>query len=131
MYIDGYLQVHMGQRQEACAFLFDYIGREDAPRQIEMVEVLDRPAYFNCRTGVLNEEAHSFNPFNAEGYNKKEGDERIIWEGKKNNKKTEENIKAPDRWSFNQFINCLWNQVGPCCKGGKKSSSILWKSESV
>ena len=68
----------MGQRQEACAFLFDYIGREDAPRQIETVEVLDRPAYFNCRTGVLNEEAHSFNPFNAEGYNKKEGDERII-----------------------------------------------------
>lgn len=24
-----------------------------------MVEVLDRSAYFNCSTGVLNEEAHS------------------------------------------------------------------------
>lgn len=25
-----------------------------------MVEVLDRPAYFNCCTGVLNEAAHSW-----------------------------------------------------------------------
>lgn len=45
MYIDGYLLVHMGRKK-----LKDRHG---------MVEVLDRSAYFNCCTGVLNEEAHS------------------------------------------------------------------------
>ena len=30
LYIDGYLPVYVGQRQEMCAFLFDYIGTEEA-----------------------------------------------------------------------------------------------------
>lgn len=36
-----------------------------------MVEVLDRPAYFNCCTGVLNEEAPFIGPLNAEGIKKR------------------------------------------------------------
>lgn len=59
-YIDGYLLVHMGQRQEMCAFLFDYIGTEKLKDRHGMVEVLDGSAYFNCCTGVPNEETHSW-----------------------------------------------------------------------
>lgn len=58
--IDSYLLVHMGQRQEMCAFLFDYIGTEKLKDRHGMVEVLYRSAYFNCCTGVPNEETHSW-----------------------------------------------------------------------
>lgn len=48
----------MGKRQEMCAFLFDYIGTEEAQNRNEEVHILYSPAYFNW-TGVLNKEAQS------------------------------------------------------------------------